>query len=490
MKAYLMFKDKNFVLDDNGMYNSIVTLDDLEIESVLKYASDSDALIHNVLKKSLANPLLDLDEIKYRQEVLKDSLDNPEIVRDLYQICVDTLNKIKKYWFGSGSGSLSNTYVSALDHLSYFIEGLKGLREIADKHSNKFKSIGFINLFNDLKEELSNEYLAKVDALVKELNNRDDYLISATLGAHLNGINYTLRHVENEKKYKSTLFSRAPIYKVKEDDNVAKKDLENRKNLALVHAANALAIADNHLDGYFNMLMSELAFYVGNLNLAYELNLAHMPYSIPNVLEMNSYDREWEELYDLALVSKKKREVTSNSNIAQDIHLHIITGANSGGKTTFLRSFGQATLMGQAGMLVPAKEFKFPIRSGIYTHFKKEEDKKIKSGKLDEELKRISEIIDHIDKYSLILFNESFSSTNEREGSEINNQIVDALISHSHEVFSVSHLYTFASKYFLDKKVEFLVAERKEDGSRSYRILKGMPEKTAYGLDLYNKVFG
>jgi hypothetical protein len=51
-------------------------------------------------------------------------------------------------------------------------------------------------------------------------------------------------------------------------------------------------------------------------------------------------------------------------------------------------------------------------------------------------------------------------------------------------------LYTFASKYFEDKKVEFLVAERKEDGSRSYRILKGMPEKTAYGLDLYNKVFG
>ena len=490
MKAYLMFKDKNFVLDDNGMYNSIVTLDDLEIESVLKYASDSDALIHNVLKKSLASPLLDLEEIKYRQEVLKDSLDNPEIVRDLYQICVDTLNKIKKYWFGSGSGSLSNTYVSALDHLSYFIEGLKGLREIADKHSDKFKSMGFINLFKDLKEELSNEYLAKVDALVKELNNRDDYLISATLGAHLNGINYTLRHVENDKKYKSTLFSRAPIYKVKEDDNVAKKDLENRKNLALVHAANALGIADNHLDGYFNMLMSELAFYVGNLNLAYELNLAHMPYSIPNVLEMNSYDREWMELYDLALVSKKKKEVTSNSNLAQDIHLHIITGANSGGKTTFLRSFGQATLMGQSGMLVPAKEFKFPIRSGIYTHFKKEEDKKIKSGKLDEELKRISEIIDHIDEYSLILFNESFSSTNEREGSEINNQIVDALISHSHEVFSVSHLYTFASKYFQDKKVEFLVAERKEDGSRSYRILKGMPEKTAYGLDLYNKVFG
>ena len=463
MKAYLMFKDKNFVAMDSTMYNSIVTLGDIEIDTILNTISDKDLVIYNVLKRALENPLTNLEDIKYRQAVLKDSLDYPEVVRELYQICLDTATKIKKYWFGSGSGSLSNTYVSALDHLSYFVLGLKELKSVAVKNKNKFKSEGFINLFKELEEELSDSYLAKVDNLVSELNNRDDY--------------------------KPSLFNKVPTYKIKEDDDIAKKDIENRKNLALVHAANALAIADNHLDSYFNMLMEELAFYVGNLNLALELDMVKMPYSIPKVLDKSIFDRTWVELYDLALVFKKMVSVTSNSNEAKDIHLHIITGANSGGKTTFLRSIGQAQLMAQAGMLVGAKEFVAPIRSGIYTHFKKEEDKKIKSGKLDEELKRISEIIDHLDKYSIILFNESFSSTNEREGSEINNQIVDALIKHSNEVISVSHLYTFASKYFDDKSVEFLVAERKEDGSRSHKILKGMPEKTAYGEDLYNKIF-
>lgn len=489
MKAYLMFKDKNFKVDNTGMYNFEVTLGDIEIETILRATGDKDLLMINVLRCALANPLYDLEEIKYRQAVLRDFIANSEIVRDMYEICCDTSTKIKKYWFGSSSGSLSNTYVSALDHLSYFIEGLKALREIADKERKKFKSEGFINLFNDIEEELSDKYLKKVDMLVSELNNRDDYLISADLGRNLNGINYVLRHVEGERKYKSTIFNRIPTYKIKEDDSNGKKDLENKKNLALVHAANALAIADNHLDSYFNMLMNELAFYVGNLNLIDLLTQCKMPYCIPNMEDSGSFNRSWDELYDVALISKKRRGVISNSNNAHDIHLHIISGANSGGKTTFLRSFGQAQLMAQAGMIVGAKEFLCPIRNGIYTHFKKEEDKKIKSGKLDEELKRISEIIDHLDKNSLILFNESFSSTNEREGSEINNQIVDALTMHSHEVLSVSHLYTFASEYFNDNKVEFLVAERKEDGSRSYKILKGMPEKTAYGEDLYKKVF-
>ena len=44
-------------------------------------------------------------------------------------------------------------------------------------------------------------------------------------------------------------------------------------------------------------------------------------------------------------------------------------------------------------------------------------------GKFDEELRRISEIVDHVASHSLILFNESFAATNEREGSEIARQI-------------------------------------------------------------------
>jgi DNA mismatch repair ATPase MutS len=56
---------------------------------------------------------------------------------------------------------------------------------------------------------------------------------------------------------------------------------------------------------------------------------------------------------------------------------------------------------------------------GIYTHFKHEEDKSLDKGKFDDELSKMDNIVKHLRAKSMILFNESFSSTNTREGSEI-----------------------------------------------------------------------
>jgi DNA mismatch repair ATPase MutS len=52
----------------------------------------------------------------------------------------------------------------------------------------------------------------------------------------------------------------------------------------------------------------------------------------------------------------------------------MITGANQGGKSTFLRAMGQAQLMAQAGMFAPAQALSVSVCSGVFTHFKREED--------------------------------------------------------------------------------------------------------------------
>lgn len=116
----------------------------------------------------------------------------------------------------------------------------------------------------------------------------------------------------------------------------------------------------------------------------------------------------------------------------------------------------------------------------------------MKSGKLDEELRRMSEIVDRITPNSMILFNESFSATNEREGSEIAGQIVSALVEKGIKVFFVTHLYEFAHG-FVDRKKEkvlFLRAERQADGGRTFKLIEGEPLQTSYGKDLYNMIFG
>jgi DNA mismatch repair ATPase MutS len=142
-------------------------------------------------------------------------------------------------------------------------------------------------------------------------------------------------------------------------------------------------------------------------------------------------------------------------------------------------------------MFVPAESFSSNVCDGLFTHYKREEDATMKSGKLDEELSRMSDIVDKITPNSMVLFNESFAATNEREGSEIARQIVSALLEKRLKVFYVTHLYQFAHG-FVDKKTEnvlFLRAEREADGGRTFKLVEGEPLQTSYGEDLYNMIF-
>ena len=89
----------------------------------------------------------------------------------------------------------------------------------------------------------------------------------------------------------------------------------------------------------------------------------------------------------------------------------MITGANRGGKSTFLRSIGLAQLMMQGGMFVPAVSFSAACVRAVFTHFRREEDATMERGKLDEELSRMSTIAGQISSGGLLLCNESFAST-------------------------------------------------------------------------------
>jgi len=196
-------------------------------------------------------------------------------------------------------------------------------------------------------------------------------------------------------------------------------------------------------------------------------------------------------LYDVCLALTMKRRAVGNDVNANNKGLVVITGANQGGKSTFLRSIGLAQLMMQCGMFVPAESFCSSVCDGLFTHYKREEDTTMKSGKLDEELSRMNDIVEKITPNSLVLFNESFAATNAREGSEIARQIVSALLEKRIKVFFVTHLYEFAHG-FSDKKMEntiFLRAERRTDGKRTFRLTEGEPLQTSYGEDLYNRIF-
>lgn len=233
--------------------------------------------------------------------------------------------------------------------------------------------------------------------------------------------------------------------------------------------ANALAQSADHIFSFFNMLRIELAFCIGCLNL-YE-QLAQMGYSASFPLPVAPGERRhsFHGLYDVCLALTMKQKIVGNDVNADNKDLVTITGANQGGKSTFLRSIGLSQLMMQCGMFVPAESFCANICEGLFTHYKRKEDATMKSGKLDEELSRMSDFVDNITPNSMVLFNESFAATNEREGSEIARQITCALLEKRIKVFFVTHLYEFAHSVY-DKRMEnaiFLRAERQTDGRRT-----------------------
>ncbi len=100
----------------------------------------------------------------------------------------------------------------------------------------------------------------------------------------------------------------------------------------------------------------------------------------PYYFGLNEREHCFQGLYDISLSLILEQRVVGNSIKAAGKDLIMITGANQGGKTTFLRSIGQAQLMMQCGMFVAAEFFSANLCEGIFTHFKREEDDKMKSG--------------------------------------------------------------------------------------------------------------
>jgi DNA mismatch repair ATPase MutS len=499
MKAFLLFRDHDFEPDQKLPWSERTLIPDLALDILFRGMANRDEFLFSVAKVGILSSLSnDLETILYRQSILKDCLRNPTIVRELYALAVEGVQCDRKCTWGIFSKYPAGVLGRAVELLQYLIEVLKKLRTVAEQSAVKFESEGFRTLFAMLQAELSDEYFASIRGHLKELKFRAGVLISADLGQGNKGKNYVLR--EPLKKQHWFIAWLQHVFGIREpgytffldprDENGARALSElNERGINLV--ANALAQSTDHILNFFKMLRTEVAFYVGCLNLQEQLAKKGEPICFPEPAPGSERKHSGHGLYDVCLSLCLRQKVVGNDLNADGKDLVIITGANQGGKSTFLRSIGLAQLMMQAGMFVSAESFSANICSNLFTHYKREEDATMKSGKFDEELKRMSEIVDHLTPDSTLLFNESFAATNEREGSEIAGQIVSTLIDKGLKVFFVTHLYTFAQGFYEDKTNEtaFLRAERKSDGTRTFKLVEAEPLQTSYGEDLYNQVF-
>ena len=495
MKAHLIYRDRDLELDAQLLRHQSAVIQDLDLGTLFAAMSQGDEFLTGIVKNVVMASEFDVETIRYRQAIVKDCLAQPAAVRAIYDLAGETLDKERRNFFSVSNHDPSLTLYRAVNVTTMLIEQLMALRRIADDCGSSFVSDGFATLLASLRRELDDAYFAEMREHLRRLKFPRGVLLSARLGAGNKGIDYVLRK-ENppEGTWLSRLFEPGPqrySYRLPERDENGARALSELQGEGLNLAANALAQSAEHIKNFFKTLRAELAFYIGCLNLHDVLTKQDTGICFPDPTPLGNRLLSADGLYDLCLALNLKRPVVGNAVRADGKDLVIITGANQGGKSTFLRSIGIAQIMMQCGMFVAARRIRADVVRGVFTHYKREEDKSMKSGKFDEELARMSEIVDELTTDVLVLFNESFAATNEREGSAIAQQIVTALIEAKTKICFVTHQYTFARDIHrkAETNIQFLRAEREPDGTRTFRIVEGEPQPTSHGEDLYRKVF-
>jgi DNA mismatch repair ATPase MutS len=494
MKAFLMYRDRDFDLARPLPWNADALIQDLELNVLFNAMALGDKLVFEVAKKALLGSLDDLGTIHYRQAIVRDALSNAAAVRQMYDLATEAIERQRRSWWSSFR-SPGLILSRSVEILQIFVDVLRRLRSIADSQAGRFQSEGFATLFAMLKRELDDDYFARVQEHLRRLKFRTGVLISANVGHGLKGVHEVLHKPPGRKpRWFDRFFAQGPpeyTFHLNPRDEAGAHALSELRDRGINLVANALAQSTDHILGFFVMMRTELAFYVGCVNLSERLAQKGEPTCFPVPAAAEQRRHAFVSLYDICLSLSVDRRVVGNEGHADEKELVIVTGANQGGKSTFLRSIGLAQLMMQCGMFVPAESFCANVASALFTHYKREEDPTMTSGKFDEELSRMSEIANHVTPNSLLLFNESFAATNEREGSEIARQIVTALLESRMKVFFVTHLYEFARGFCEDgmKSAIFLRAERRPDGSRTFKLVEGKPLETTYGEDLYRRIF-
>ena len=176
----------------------------------------------------------------------------------------------------------------------------------------------------------------------------------------------------------------------------------------------------------------EVRFYLAYLEFVRRMGSAGLAFTYPEVTAEPA-SLSVENAFDLALAIKSAAEdkpvVTNDFRLSDGERILVVTGPNQGGKTTFARTVGQCAYLASLGCPIPARRARVMLPDRVYTHFERQETLATLHGKLDDELVRIHDILCHATATSIIVMNESFSSTTVKDalliGTEVLQRIVD-----------------------------------------------------------------
>lgn len=464
--------------------------------------------------------------IAYRNQTFADMLANPALMETLQRLVpvLQDITELRR--LESDSQEDTTSYLSSMTEIELYITCVDILHKGMLQSREHLQGTAFLRLCDCVIELAESEYYKDLNKKLAELTQRVREIKSVTIGVNLDA---QLRPAQagvlsiNAESFKSgEVLEKILRLNFKDDQYTCianlvpfgKKQSENQKT-ALSLAFNAAIndvyrsslrswkkIVQNYVlenTDFLLGLMPEIEFVVRGTKLLEALKARHCPLSAPILRPMEERVFRAAGLYNPAVALKlPEGEVIVPNDIAFDqtpenAMIYVLTGPNRGGKSVITCAIGLCQVMLQLGLFLPADRCEISPADGIYTHFPTGADDTIDKGRLGEECARLGEIFDAVTGDSLVLLDESLSSTGSYEASYIAAEVLAGLCRVGCRCLFSTHLHELAAE--IDRinqqsaaaggvHVDTLVAGIEGEGKRSFLITRAKPDGKSYARDI------
>ncbi len=444
------------------------------------------------LKYVFYTHLDNINEIKYRQDIFTDLMNN-----NILSIIKDYYNKIAMM-----NGYLSNIeslykYQKErwlLDSVEIYCEALKMLYN--DLSGASIKSEGLIDFNSYVGNYIKSNFFIKLYNDTEKLKSE---LSKIRYSMHIKGKKVTVSRYKSEEDYNNEIEN---AFKKFSDTNSKNENTGSTYGMGHVEAALLSLVAKlypdqfeslidyynkykNFMDDKISSFNRDINFYLKYLKYIEKIKNFGLNFCMPEITE-DKHDIYNYEGFNLALADKIKNETICNDfSINNNERIIVITGPNNGGKTTFARSFAQIHYLANLGLPVPGKRARLFLFDDIFTHFERSENVNNLRGKLEDDLIRIKNIMDNSTEKSIVIINEMLSSTTLIDAINIGRKIIDDI----RKINCVCVYVTFIDELTSIKNTVSMVSQVSEENPeiRTHKIIREPANGLAYAMALARK---
>lgn len=451
------------------------------------------------LKPFFYTSLNNIDQIKYRHEIMKD-LENNMLFENIksfaqkmrimrrYRASVDKLyyKYHKEGWFLEAVEIYCDTVNCLVQDLKLADIKSRGLLTFREFITNYANSSVFSLLLRETKKLKADLSTVKYCLLTK-----GNFVKVRKYDAE---IDYSTDVEETFEKFKQ---GEVKDYRAKINTGSGMNHVEARvlDLVAKIYPEIFINLDDyseknfNYLDETIAVFDREIQFYIAYLEYTKKFIRTGLEFCYPIISnkEKEIYDYAG---FDLALANKliiENLSVVCNDFYLKDKErIFVVSGPNQGGKTTFARTFGQLQYLASLGCQVPGKEAQLFLFDRLFTHFEKEEDIKNLRGKLQDDLVRIHDILSQATSNSIIIMNEIFTSTTLKDAIILGEKIMEKIIQLDLLCVCVTFIDEWAS---ISEKTVSLVSTivPENPAIRTYKIVRRPANGLAYAISIAEK---